>query len=488
MILKFVVIILLFQNFNSIYPQNLTETNNFQKDKFELLNRYAINNTSSIIFNYDSSTVLDSVITQDEWGYVTIYKYKYNSIGNIIQLYVYDTLGYVSNMTYYEYNSNNKVNSEVNEKKKNDIWENYSKEIYQYNQFDSLVNDTKYFWSSGEWKENWRIIHEFENNGNKIAEYYQNWQNGNWIINGFPHYYSYDKENRLISETFKFYTTFGDVVEVNNIYTYDNHSKLLTKLSKDSNNSGPWEDNRLQEYYYNNEGQLNSMVVKDWRNYWKNNGKVTYKYNSFGKLISEIWQIWDSSWVNSERILINYDDRENKISEFNDYWKGTSWNYSSGSGRTLYNYDSNNNCTLELAAAWIDDQWTARKENLVFQDSFGRTFNFYTFKFNAYYKPFNTTAVTDYKISNVTQFVLKQNYPNPFNPKTTIKYSILKSSFVTLKVYDMLGKEVTTLVNEERGTGNYKVDFDGSYLPSGVYFYRMQAGIFSETKKLVLLK
>ena len=87
-----------------------------------------------------------------------------------------------------------------------------------------------------------------------------------------------------------------------------------------------------------------------------------------------------------------------------------------------------------------------------------------------------------------TEFMLFQNYPNPFNPSTTINYSIPKLSFVTLKVYDVLGNEITTLIDEEKPAGTYKVKFDGTNLPSGVYFYRFQAGNFVETMKMVLLK
>ena len=84
--------------------------------------------------------------------------------------------------------------------------------------------------------------------------------------------------------------------------------------------------------------------------------------------------------------------------------------------------------------------------------------------------------------------VLAQNYPNPFNPTTTINYSIPKTSFVTIKVYDALGRELETLVNEEKLNGNYKIEFNGSKFTSGIYFYRMQAGNFVDTKKLILLK
>lgn len=83
---------------------------------------------------------------------------------------------------------------------------------------------------------------------------------------------------------------------------------------------------------------------------------------------------------------------------------------------------------------------------------------------------------------------LAANYPNPFNPTTTIRYSLQKEGFVTLKVYDMLGKEVATVVNEMKNAGTYAAQFDASNLASGVYLYRLTSGIFSETKKMVLMK
>ncbi len=85
-------------------------------------------------------------------------------------------------------------------------------------------------------------------------------------------------------------------------------------------------------------------------------------------------------------------------------------------------------------------------------------------------------------------FTLSQNYPNPFNPSTLINYSIPSPGIVTLKVFDMLGREVATLVNEQQPAGNYKVSFDASQLASGVYFYRITANKFVSTKKMLLLK
>ncbi|MBK8552471.1 MAG: T9SS type A sorting domain-containing protein [Ignavibacteria bacterium] len=87
-----------------------------------------------------------------------------------------------------------------------------------------------------------------------------------------------------------------------------------------------------------------------------------------------------------------------------------------------------------------------------------------------------------------SSFSLEQNYPNPFNPVTNLEFGISDLGFVSLKVYDILGKEVVTLVNEKLSPGNYKVEFDGSGLSSGVYFYRLNAGEFTETKRMMLVK
>jgi hypothetical protein len=85
-------------------------------------------------------------------------------------------------------------------------------------------------------------------------------------------------------------------------------------------------------------------------------------------------------------------------------------------------------------------------------------------------------------------FSLKQNYPNPFNPTTTISFNVPQKSFVTLKVFDALGKEVAVLASEELPAGAYARHWNASDMPSGIYFYRLQAESFTATRKLVLLK
>jgi len=106
----------------------------------------------------------------------------------------------------------------------------------------------------------------------------------------------------------------------------------------------------------------------------------------------------------------------------------------------------------------------------------------------------STTDINEPSENLVDDFQLFQNYPNPFNPTTKIKFTIpsVETSrwdvFTTLKVYDILGNEVATLVNEEKPAGSYEIDFDGTKISSGVYIYKLNAGLFTDAKKMILLK
>ena len=99
-----------------------------------------------------------------------------------------------------------------------------------------------------------------------------------------------------------------------------------------------------------------------------------------------------------------------------------------------------------------------------------------------------------YELGNVVEvstpftYNLSQNYPNPFNPSSTIAWQLKNDGLVTIKVYDQLGKEVATLVNEEKAAGSYEIEFNASSLASGVYYYRINAGNFVDTKKMILMK
>jgi hypothetical protein len=129
----------------------------------------------------------------------------------------------------------------------------------------------------------------------------------------------------------------------------------------------------------------------------------------------------------------------------------------------------------------------------------------YVFAGIRYYCVFRRSLTEVIGIHNISteipaEFSLSQNYPNPFNPTTNIKFEVTNGfpigtfgndkggAFVTLKIFDILGREVQTLVNESKKPGTYEASFDGSSLTSGVYFYRLTAEGFNETKKMILMK
>lgn len=99
-----------------------------------------------------------------------------------------------------------------------------------------------------------------------------------------------------------------------------------------------------------------------------------------------------------------------------------------------------------------------------------------------------TTGVKRKSNTTPSHYYLKRNYPNPFNPTTTISYSIPKTGLVTIRVYDVLGREITTLVNKNESAGNYSVNFNAIGLSSGIYFYRLKVGGYAQTRKMILLK
>lgn len=100
----------------------------------------------------------------------------------------------------------------------------------------------------------------------------------------------------------------------------------------------------------------------------------------------------------------------------------------------------------------------------------------------------NYSNTVEVELNGITSFSLEQNYPNPFNPTTLISYQLPITGFVNLKVFDVLGNEVTTLVNEYKSAGSYEIEFDAGSLSSGVYFYKLQAGDFVSARKMLLTK
>jgi hypothetical protein len=194
----------------------------------------------------------------------------------------------------------------------------------------------------------------------------------------------------------------------------------------------------------------------------------------------------------NEGKYIGYSMNEHASSEYtvnkftSEQWKNfivLNLNIGSGSQNELLLYDGYNNIfaplTLTTAQGIRKISWPGGKTAFVASQ------NGYLFA----YFPNNPSAVEDDNIlTEGLRYTLSQNYPNPFNPSTTINWQVPEAGNVTIKIYDVLGREVTTLVNQKFSAGEYETVFDASRFSSGVYFYQIKAGEFIQTKKMTLLK
>ncbi len=227
-------------------------------------------------------------------------------------------------------------------------------------------------------------------------------------------------------------------------------------------NNDQWENSWRNIYSYDTENKLIEELDQGWNNnIWNDMFQVFYSYDTNNNLIEMLAQY--SSGINFLRYLYSYDAYNNRIEEIRQMWNGTEWD---NGGRVLYTYNINNDLTEEIIQEWDGSYWLNVEK--------------YTYSYIITELENVEEQDIDYNISN--------NYPNPFNPSTKIRYTIPERSKVILKVYDLQGKEISILVDEEKPKGSYEFEFDASSLPSGIYFYRLQAGSFIETKKMVLLK
>jgi photosystem II stability/assembly factor-like uncharacterized protein len=178
---------------------------------------------------------------------------------------------------------------------------------------------------------------------------------------------------------------------------------------------------------------------------------------------------WEQTEYSTYRLQISNDSLFNKFFVFTHYTTGDTL----FKGNSLY-LQNNFQTVLYPDKKYY---WRVRSENHVGVSDWSDTWSF------------TTSAPTNVEEENTpAKFKLFQNFPNPFNPVTRIMYSIKEKQFVTLKVYDLLGNEISTLVNEVKDHGSFEVEFKAMDLSSGIYFYKLKAGVLSETKKLILMK
>ena len=283
----------------------------------------------------------------------------------------------------------------------------------------------------------------------------------------------YDSTGNLILNTFIDYVNNDTVITTRE---YDSQNNLAIKKIFNSGNQTTVQSESLYLYSYDSLGNINCRVK-----FIDNGDTIAGGYNYYlefdesGKIIHEIFSdqlMPDSTWGQYLNIDFNYNEYD-KILKMGDV---VHFHYNTDNNLdTLVNVHSVYCGYLGNTATLVDEYGN----NIILTDCSGHN--------NLYYSKLVTGVEKSKDIEKT--FTLSQNYPNPFNPTTTISFNLPSRSLVSLNIFDILGRKVATIINSEiLSAGNYSKQWNASDISSGVYFYQLKAGTFTETKKLILLR
>jgi hypothetical protein len=428
-------------------------------------------------------------------------------------------------------------------------WENAIHTTYSYDDQGNVDTAQAAQWTNGTWTASSRSVSTYDAHGNMLTNLYQVRPIDQWI-NVFRSTSTYDGQGKELSYLFEQWTNNEWISSYRYTTSYDASGKELSRLSEHWE-SGAWVNDARMSFTYNESGKGLSIQTERWVNgQWtisdrgsvvydeqghvqsylyeiavngqlENSSHLMFATDASGNILTQVYSAWSQGqWADSLRESYSYNSSEEPLTHRTELWIGTqwenlsqsSWTYDAG-GRVLaqldelwassrwenharqtYQYSAEGNLIRYAGEVWQGSAWVpaTTEANLTmwsYTDSVGNWYGssgFYLLTLS--YRSIAITGVATNGSNAPLQCSLAQNYPNPFNPTTTIRYELPKSSMVKLSVYDMLGREVSMLVNERKYAGVHEVKFDGSGLASGVYFYRMTAGTYVETKKLLLVR
>ncbi|MCX6151446.1 MAG: T9SS type A sorting domain-containing protein [Ignavibacteriales bacterium] len=349
----------------------------------------------------------------------------------------------------------------------NNDWQNMAYTQFFYDANGKLTSDLSQSWADGAWVNNSRTTYTYEGNLQSIMES-DNWENETWVP-AYKTQWTYNENRRVTNIYNQTWVNSEWVTNSQDTYTYDGDN--CTQLLMENWVNGAWETSHKTTYEYDAEGNNTVSISETWIFGFTITGKEINTFDQGLRITSLRQNLAGTDWMDAGRTTYSYNTNRQQTQFVGEQWTGSEWvNTMNG----LFTYDANGNNTESLTQNWENGAWV----------------NFMKLTYN--YQP--STDVENKEIS-IKDFRLLNNYPNPFNPSTKIGFLIPASpaggsefGFVSLKVFDVLGNEITTLVNEVKPSGKYQVEFNAADLPSGIYFYKLQAGNFVETKKMLMLK
>ena len=387
----------------------------------------------------------------------------------------------------YQYDSNDRRVSYLWFKLNGNDWLPYQGATYSYDQGRLVEILTEYI-SGEEWINSFRQTYQYDDNGNLTVYLEENWDENNSVwVNSNRDTYEYEN-NLVVSDIDEYWAN-----------EWIKHRKYTTKYNaaglKDTTfeaswyNNSEWVDFKRQYYNYDENGNLIFQMdeaLND-NNDWDEKYRHNFTYNdTTGLLTRELVEYYNSdTWLNAQQ----------KTYYYNENYKLTDFIYESSSGGTYYDnrekissdYNENDLLSQKFGYKWDGYQWAQydRVLNFTYKDEL---FTAYGYNLTIHYAE-EAAAIAEKNIS-VKRFELNQNYPNPFNPSTQIGFYLPQSGLVTLKIYDLRGREIATLINSKQNAGKHVIDFNALHynLPSGFYIYTINSGDYFDVKKMILMK
>ncbi len=420
-------------------------------------------------------------------GQVIKYYYTYNSNGSPTEdesVYFVDNEISQSWRTVYEYDENNNKTLKLRQKQDSTGWGNYDKIEYEYDTNNNLIFEFEQFWVDSVWVDTDRRTIEYNTEGKPITEIFEYWFIDKWNLD-----YRLDREyneNGLLSMLTEVTEFLGSLFNSKrDTFAYDSDGNLLEQIEQRYADS-VWAPYKQYLHKYSN-GMLDTTTFSWWEDtFWDPFDRTIFTYNNNKDKTHETVQLFqDSAWVNRSQDTWVY-SQLNKVEEyFTSYWVSEAWDKDAG---YVYEYDSEGNNIFQQIGNWENGAYSSEGliAPLTLKVSDDLEFVYSGTSFTAFFSS-SVTSVNESEFIPVN-FKLEQNYPNPFNPTTRIKYQVSSNENVTIKVFDSIGREVTTLISKQLQPGVYEVDFNASAFSSGIYFYMIQAGDFVQTKKMLLIK
>jgi hypothetical protein len=419
--------------------------------------------------------------------------------------YVYDQWDgrvwvHLHRYTFINYDVNGNLTAYSDQGWSGNDWTNGWVYRYYYDGSSRPTRGLTQQWSGSDWVNVDLVNMTYDALGHLATSLQQTWSNGAWV-NAQQSNYAYDLNGRR--STYLYQTWDGSVwtnVDLNSYTYYLNGANELSHLHQTWNGS-TWIDVERSTNTYGVDGRPSNYLYQTWSaSAWVDAYLESYAYAASGYYSSVIKKWGDGSgWGNWLKYIYTEDANGLVTTVLMQFWNG-----SVGQNHDLesYTYDANGRLMNGVSQSWTQDGWKTYSQYTYTYDADGRAvsrLHRYSYAIAGVYGLWNESR-DDYTYQQATwvgvrdpqeapiHYALSENAPNPFSSQTQVSYTLATEGNVRVTIYDVVGREIATLVNGRQGPGAHSVKWNARLVPSGVYLYRLKAGSFVQTRKMLLLK